>query len=79
MLLKPYRPADLFDELIDSNGQVRPYYQPVVDRLFHLDPADLAHKVKNLELLFLKHGVTFTVYVTNGVRSVYFPLIQCLA
>ena len=73
MLLKPYRPADLFDELIDSNGQVRPYYQPVVDRLFHLDPADLAHKVKNLELLFLKHGVTFTVYGDERGTERVFP------
>ena len=73
VLLKPYRPADLFDELIDSNGQVRPYYQPVVDRLFHLDPADLAHKVKNLELLFLKHGVTFTVYGDERGTERVFP------
>jgi uncharacterized circularly permuted ATP-grasp superfamily protein len=73
VLLKPYRPADLFDELIDSNGQVRPYYQPIADRLFQLEPTDLAHKVKNLELLFLKHGVTFTVYGDERGTERVFP------
>ena len=61
MLLDAYRPADLFDELMDANGQVRPYYGSVADRLFQMEPRELEQKIKSLELLFLKQGVTFTV------------------
>jgi len=73
VLLKSDRPADLFDELIDSNGQVRPYYQPVADRLFPLEPHELEQKVKNLELLFLKQGVIFTVYGDERGTERVFP------
>ena len=73
VLLKSYRPADLFDELIDAHGNVRPYYQPVADRLFPLKPEELEQKVKNLELLFLKQGVTFTVYGDEQGTERVFP------
>lgn len=73
VLLDKYSPADLFDELIDSNGKVRPYYQPVADRLFPLKPEELEQKVKNLELLFLKQGVTFTVYGDERGTERVFP------
>ena len=73
MLLNSYRPADLFDELLDSQGKIRPYYQPVADRLFPLQPEELEQKIKNLELLFLKQGVTFTVYGDERGTERVFP------
>jgi uncharacterized circularly permuted ATP-grasp superfamily protein len=73
VLLNSYRPANLFDELIDAHGQVRPYYQPVAERLFSLAPDEVDQKVKNLELLFLKQGVTFTVYGDEKGTERVFP------
>jgi uncharacterized circularly permuted ATP-grasp superfamily protein len=62
VLLESYKPADLFDELVDSDGRMRPYYGPVAERLFGMGHSELEQKLKSLELLFLKQGVTFTVY-----------------
>ena len=73
MLLDAYRPADLFDELMDANGQVRPYYGSVADRLFQMEPRELEQKIKSLELLFLKQGVTFTVYGDERGTERVFP------
>ncbi len=73
MLAQSYRPADLFDELMDANGCVRPYYQPVAERFSRMSPEELEQKVKSLELLFLKQGVTFTVYGDERGTERVFP------
>jgi len=73
VLLESYKPADLFDELMDSDGRMRPYYGPVAERLFGMGPSELEQKLKNLELLFLKQGVTFTVYGDERGTERVFP------
>jgi uncharacterized circularly permuted ATP-grasp superfamily protein len=58
---------------MDANGQVRPYYGSVADRLFQMEPRELEQKIKSLELLFLKQGVTFTVYGDERGTERVFP------
>ena len=73
MLLDDYRPADLFDELVDSQGAVRPYYRGLAERLRGLHQDELGQKLRSLELLFMKQGVTFTVYGDERGTERVFP------
>ena len=62
MILSDYKGANLFDELVDASGKIRPYYRHVADKLTGLGHEELSQKLRSLELLFLKQGITFTVY-----------------
>lgn len=73
MILKDYKPNKLFDELIDESGKVRPYYKTIVDRLSGLSDEELKTKIRSLELLFLKQGITFTVYGDEKGTERVFP------
>jgi uncharacterized circularly permuted ATP-grasp superfamily protein len=73
MLLNDYKAAALFDELVDEKGKIRPYYQGVADRLAGLSPEELSQKIRSLELLFLKQGITFTVYGDDRGTERVFP------
>ena len=73
MILSDYRGADLFDELVDAAGSIRPYYRGVADKLSGLGSDELAQKLRSLELLFLKQGVTFTVYGDEQGTERVFP------
>ncbi len=73
MILKDYKPNKLFDELIDESGNVRPYYKTIVDRLSALSQEELKTKIRSLELLFLKQGITFTVYGDEKGTERVFP------
>jgi uncharacterized circularly permuted ATP-grasp superfamily protein len=73
MILKDYKPNKLFDELIDESGKVRPYYKTIVDRLSGLSQEELKTKIRSLELLFLKQGITFTVYGDEKGTERVFP------
>ncbi|GBL43251.1 hypothetical protein LBMAG55_07250 [Verrucomicrobiota bacterium] len=41
MRLTDYRGANLFDELVDAQGAIRPYYKGVADKLASLGPDEL--------------------------------------
>ena len=73
MLLSDYKTEDLFDELVDSTGAVRPYYRTVADFFRSIPHDELNQKIKSLELLFLKQGVTFTVYGDKQGTERVFP------
>jgi len=62
MILSDYKGANLFDELVDEHGKIRPYYRGVAEKLSGLGNEELSQKLRSLELLFLKQGITFTVY-----------------
>ncbi len=61
MILTDYKAANLFDELVDAAGKIRPYYRNIADKLSSLGNEELSQKLRSLELLFLKQGITFTV------------------
>lgn len=73
MNLKDYKPNQLFDELLDEKGKIRPYYKAIADRLGNLSTSDLQSKIRSLELLFLKQGITFTVYGDEKGTEKVFP------
>ena len=77
-LFETYRPVDgSFDELFLADGTPRPEALQVV-RLFEtLGPTELRSRQRLADLLFLKHGITFSVYSDErGVERIFpFDLI----
>lgn len=73
MLLPNYTPEVRFDELVTGDGQVRPYYEQVAQRFQQMNGEELDQKIKSLELLFLKQGITFTVYGDQQGTERVFP------
>jgi len=73
MILTDYKGANLFDELVDSTGKIRPYYRNVAEKLSSLGNEELSQKLRSLELLFLKQGITFTVYGDDKGTERVFP------
>jgi uncharacterized circularly permuted ATP-grasp superfamily protein len=73
MILTDYKGANLFDELVDASGKIRPYYRHVAEKLSGLGNEELSQKLRSLELLFLKQGITFTVYGDEQGTERVFP------
>ncbi|MEY5013704.1 MAG: hypothetical protein RIS92_62 [Verrucomicrobiota bacterium] len=73
MTIADYQPNNVFDEMVDPEGRIRPYYRAVADQIVGMSSGDLEQKVKSLELLFLKQGVTFTVYGDQQGTERVFP------
>lgn len=59
--------------MMASDGTVRPYYRTVADRFAEMTHEELEQKVKSLNLLFLKQGITFTVYGEQDGTERVFP------
>ncbi|MFN3858463.1 MAG: circularly permuted type 2 ATP-grasp protein [Caulobacter sp.] len=57
-----YIPGQAFDEMYHPDGQVRPNYAVMHQRLTTLSSDDLASRQSTLERSFLLQGITFTVY-----------------
>lgn len=62
MDLTSYQTDNFFDEMFAAPGEVRPHYQRIYERLLSLSPEDFEQKRQAVDLLFLRAGVTFTVY-----------------
>ena len=45
MILTDYQGANLFDELVDASGKIRPYYRNVADKLTGLGNEELSQKL----------------------------------
>ncbi len=73
MILQNYTPEALFDEIVSADGKVREYYRPVAERFQGMTAEELEQKVKSIELLFLKQGITFTVYGDESGTERVFP------
>lgn len=66
-LLAHYQPArGVYDELRDKNGQVRAHWQPLVNGLRNLSPADTEQARANSRRLLLENDVT---YLPQGQQS----------
>jgi uncharacterized circularly permuted ATP-grasp superfamily protein len=61
-LLSSYDRGDLFDEVFDDEGEVRPHYRELVARLARLTPDDLERRERIRDGIFRTQGITFTVY-----------------
>jgi len=73
MDLRGYKGQDLFDEFVDGEGRIRPYYSGLAQRLEAMPADDLGQRLRSLERLFRKQGVTFTVYGDDQGTERVFP------
>lgn len=70
-LLASYQPAsEAYDELLDGQRQIRPHWQPLIDGLLRLNPADTEQARANSRRLLLENDVT---YLPQGQQSVARP------
>jgi uncharacterized circularly permuted ATP-grasp superfamily protein len=61
-LFDGYDPGAFFDEMIASDGQVRPHYQRFARRFQGIDADTFNAKRRSVDLAFLRQGITFNVY-----------------
>ena len=76
-VLARYQLDGAFDEMMAQDGQLRPPYRALCERLFSLSNKELNEIQKSADLSFLYQGVTFTVYgKEEGLEQVFpFDLI----
>jgi uncharacterized circularly permuted ATP-grasp superfamily protein len=65
-LFDGYDGAGFFDEIFGSDGQPRPHYARLVERLRELTPDELARRERLRDSAFRTQGITFTVYGEEG-------------
>ncbi|MFU8839373.1 MAG: circularly permuted type 2 ATP-grasp protein, partial [Nitriliruptoraceae bacterium] len=73
-LLDDYRTDGFFDEVVAEDGQVRPHYRALVQRLEGLTPTELARRERIRDALFRSAGITFTVYGDDAGVERTFPM-----
>lgn len=70
-LLDAYDPGGTFCEMFDQ-GEVRPHYRPLADRLSELSTADLDERARLTDSIFRNLGITFAVYgAEEGVERTW--------
>lgn len=62
MKFENYETDDFFDEMFESSGEARPHYRKLLERFESLNPDDFDLKRQAVDLLFMRAGITFTVY-----------------
>ncbi|MEO0452953.1 MAG: circularly permuted type 2 ATP-grasp protein [Verrucomicrobiota bacterium] len=73
MLFENYQPEQFFDELVDSSGEIRPHYKSLIERFKRLSESEYQDKQKQVDLSFLRMGITFTVYGDDEGTERIFP------
>ncbi|MDX1511247.1 MAG: circularly permuted type 2 ATP-grasp protein [Nitriliruptorales bacterium] len=73
-LFSGYDVGQFFDEVMAADGQVRPHYRAVVDRLRALSPEELARRESLRNAIFRSQGITFTVYGEQEGVERTFPM-----
>lgn len=68
-----YQTEDFFDEMFSADGELRPHYRAVMERLLELTPEEFNRKREAVELSFLREGITFTVYGDESGTERIFP------
>lgn len=76
-VLADYQTDSAYDEMMAPDGQLRPPYRALCERLFSLSAKELDEIQQSADLSFLYQGVTFTVYgKEDGLEQVFpFDLI----
>ncbi len=59
---QPYDTRDYHDEMLATDGSVRPHYARFLQRLDSLTPEEFKARQEAVDLSFLRQGVTFNVY-----------------
>ncbi|MCW5852271.1 MAG: circularly permuted type 2 ATP-grasp protein [Anaerolineae bacterium] len=67
-----YQTDDFFDEMFQGEGQPRPHYERLYQRLGELSRNDFDERVRRADLAFLYQGITFTVYsAEEGIERIF--------
>jgi uncharacterized circularly permuted ATP-grasp superfamily protein len=77
MLFRKYQTESFFDEMFAAPGEVRPHYRRLLERIQQLSQEEFDQKRQEVDLAFLRQGITFTVYGdTEGTERIFpFDLI----
>jgi uncharacterized circularly permuted ATP-grasp superfamily protein len=73
-LLDGYDPELFFDELMTPDGEIRPHYRELVERLGTLTSDELARREVVRDAAFRTAGITFTVYGEGDGLERTFPM-----
>lgn len=67
-----YQLDNAYDEMFAEDGQARPQYDALYQRVLDLTQEELKHRQQGAELSFLHQGITFTVYGrTEGTERIF--------
>ncbi len=58
-----------YDELLDASGEVRPHWQPLIDRLASDGPDAVRRGIDLARRLIIENGVTYNVYADSQGRD----------
>ena len=72
-LFDAYQPGGFYDEMFSAPGQSREHYLGVIDSIGTLSPHDYAARQRTADAVFLRQGVTFTVYGDEQGAERIFP------
>lgn len=64
---------EAYDEMFESDGNVRPQYRALRNRLHELSPEDLLRRQQAADISFFNQGITFTVYGQDEGTERIFP------
>ncbi len=73
-LFRDYDHAGFYDEAFASDGQLRPHYRALADRMRTLTPTDLTEREALRDAIFREQGITFTVYDDEKALERTFPM-----
>jgi len=62
LLNAPYERGNFFDEMYAADGNMRPHYRLLAERLGSISVDEFERRRAAVDLAFLRRGVTFTVY-----------------
>jgi uncharacterized circularly permuted ATP-grasp superfamily protein len=65
--------ATCYDEMFQADGQPRPSYRGLYERLLQLPPEEIRHRQQAADTSFLHQGITFTVYGEEEGTERIFP------
>ena len=68
-----YDAGNFFDEMLAPDGEVRPHYRRLTERLSTLPESEFNQRRAAVDLAFLSRGVTFTVYGDGEGTERIFP------
>jgi uncharacterized circularly permuted ATP-grasp superfamily protein len=72
-LLKGYEAEDFFDEMVETDGQMRPHYDRFREMFQSLTAKEFDLKRESVDLAFLRQGITFNVYGDSAGTEKIFP------
>jgi uncharacterized circularly permuted ATP-grasp superfamily protein len=73
-LFSDYDRGDLFDEVFDDDGEVRPHYRALVERFRGFTSDVLERRERIRDRIFRTQGITFTVYGDEDGLERTFPM-----